>query len=124
MGQKPNKHFVLQSVQLDQQSQQETAHTGVVLLHTATVECKRIMPLFISVTHTGCRAFTSKAIRENKNQFCSTSLVIPLHEAFRINVQKRAVSPLRNTDMQLDSGTNFHFFSNDVYKACATTLTM
>lgn len=111
MGQKPNKHLLLQSVQLDQQSQQDTVHTGVVLLHTATVEYKRIMPLFISVTHTGCRAFTSKAIqRENKTQFCSTSLVIPLHEAFRINMQKGAVSPLRNTDKQPDSETNIHFF--------------
>lgn len=78
LGQKPNKHFVLQSVHLNQQSHKVSIHIEVVLLH----KCKRIMPIFISITHTGCRAFTSKAIQcKNKNQFCSTSLVIPVHEA-------------------------------------------
>lgn len=79
-------------------------------MHTGTVKCKRIMPLFVSITHTDCRAFTSKAIQcENKNPFCSTSLVIPVHEAFRINAQKGDVSSLKNPNMHPDSGTNFHF---------------
>lgn len=74
--------------------------------------------------HTGCKAFTNKARKcKNKNQFCSTPLVIPVHQAFRTNIRKGDVSPLKNTDMQPDSGTNFHVF-NDMHKACAMILIM
>lgn len=69
--------------------------------------------------HTGCRAFTNKVIKcKNKNQFWSTSLVIPVHQSFRMNIQKGDVSPLKNTDMQSDSGTNFHVFKWHVQSLC------
>lgn len=115
LGQKSNKHVVLQSVHLNQQSQKVSIHIEVVLLH----KCKRIMPIFISITHTGCRAFTSKAMQcKNKNQFCSTSPVIPVHEALRINIQKEDVSALKNIDLQPDSGTNFHLLKWCVQGQC------